>query len=94
MSKGGFDLKGWEFTEERNDTEHGKETALLGLHWNKFQDILKDNVSWTKDVDLEKITKRTMLPVTHKVFDPIGFTSPSIICLKMMLRKTQTMGIT
>ena len=28
MSKGGFDIRGWEFTEERNDTEHGKETGL------------------------------------------------------------------
>ena len=88
MSKGGFHLRGWEFTEERNDTGHGKETAVLGLHWNGFQDILKVNVSWIKDVDLEKITKRTMLSVAHKVFDPIDFTSPVIICPKMMLQKT------
>ena len=24
MSKNGFDLRGWEYTEEGNDTEHGK----------------------------------------------------------------------
>ena len=35
-----------------------------------------------------------MLSVAHKVFDPIGFTSPVIICPKMMLQKTWTMGIT
>ena len=88
MSKGGFDLRGWEFTEERNDTGHGKETVVLGLHCNIFQDILKVNVSCTKDVDLEKISKRTMLSVAHKVFDPIGLTSPVILCPKMMLQKT------
>ena len=35
-----------------------------------------------------------MLAVAHKIFDPMGFTSPVTICLKMMLQKTQTMGIT
>lgn len=94
MSKGGFDLRGWEHTEERKDTEHGKEAVVLGLHWNRFSDILKVNVSWTKDVNLEKITKRTMLSVAHKVFDPIGFTSPVMICPKMMLQKTWKIGLT
>ena len=32
MPKDGFYLRGREFTEERNDTENGKETAVLGLH--------------------------------------------------------------
>ena len=44
-SKGGFDLRGWDFTKEKNVTEYGKETAVLGLHWNRFQDILKVHVS-------------------------------------------------
>ena len=82
MSKGEFVLRGWTFTEERNETEHGKEIAVLGLHWNIFHDILKVNVSWTKNVDLQKIIKCTMLSVAHKVFDPNGFTSPVIICPK------------
>ena len=77
MSKGGFDLRGWEFTEERNDTEHSKKTAVLGLHWNRFQDILKVNISWTKEVDLEKITKRTILSVAYcissRIFAYISF---------------------
>ena len=65
MSKDVFDFRGWEFTEERNDMVHGKEIAVIQLHWNKLQDILKVNIRWTKDVDLEKITKCTMLSVAQ-----------------------------
>ena len=66
---------------------------MLGLHWTRHLDNLKVNISWTKNVDLEKITKHSILTVAHKVFDPICFTSPVNICLKMMLQKTWTRGI-
>ena len=68
FSKNEFDLRGWEYTEKRTVMAHGKKTAVFGLHWNRLLDILKVNVSWTKDRDVEKIAKCTVLAVAHKSF--------------------------
>ncbi|GBM78422.1 hypothetical protein AVEN_2950-1 [Araneus ventricosus] len=45
------------------------------------------------ELSLEKITKRIMLSEAHRVFDPIGYTVPVMLCPKLMLQKVWKMSI-
>ncbi|GBN63236.1 hypothetical protein AVEN_79663-1 [Araneus ventricosus] len=91
MLQDGFELRDWESTE--CETEHGWETPVLGMKWNRQLDSLRVNMSWMNKLSLEKITKRIMLSVAHKVFDPIGYTAPVMLCPKLMLQKAWKMSI-
>ncbi|GBO14256.1 hypothetical protein AVEN_177158-1 [Araneus ventricosus] len=77
MLQGGFELRDWESTE--CETEHGWETPVLGMKWNRQVDSLRVYMSWMNKLSLEKITKRIMLSAAHKVFDPIGYTAPVML---------------
>ena len=73
MAEGGFNLCGWENTDDHSEREN---TLVLAMLWNKCKDTLTLNPAVT-DIDLPgTITKRAILSATHKVFDPIGFTYP------------------
>ncbi|GBM21584.1 hypothetical protein AVEN_172445-1 [Araneus ventricosus] len=74
MKKCDFELRDWESSAPRD--VNSKTIDLLGLKWDKSKDILSINFKWLKEVNIEIITKRTMLSATHKVFDPFGFVSP------------------
>ncbi|GBM20228.1 hypothetical protein AVEN_216649-1 [Araneus ventricosus] len=76
MLQGGFELRDWESTGCQ--TEHGWETPVLGMKWNRQFDSLWVNMSWMNELSLEKITNRIMLSAAHKVFDPIG--NPPQLC--------------
>ncbi|GBM64743.1 hypothetical protein AVEN_231363-1 [Araneus ventricosus] len=91
MLQGGFEFRDWESTECK--TEHGWETPVLGMKWNRQLDSLRVDMSWMNKLSLEKITKRIMLSAAHKVFDPIGYTAPVMLCPKLMLQKTWKMSI-
>ena len=60
------------------------ETKLLGLKWNKSQDMLK--VSFP-EVTTEK-TKRGILRHLASIFDPLGFVSPITLLGKFVYRDT------
>ncbi|GBN99085.1 hypothetical protein AVEN_192164-1 [Araneus ventricosus] len=91
MLQRGFELRDWENT--RYKTEHGWETPVLGMKWNRQLDSLRVNMSWMNESSLEKITKRIMLSAAHKVFDPIGYTAPVMLCPKLMLQEAWKMSI-
>ncbi|XP_055944482.1 uncharacterized protein LOC129975444 [Argiope bruennichi] len=91
MAKGGFDLREWEWSGDC-ETNSKEETQVLGLIWNKKLDTLKINMKWLDDINVEKLTKRSMLSTVHKVFDPFGFTAPVMLCPKIMLQKAWKLG--
>ncbi|XP_055926996.1 uncharacterized protein LOC129958499 [Argiope bruennichi] len=91
MAKGGFDLREWEWSGVC-ETNSKEETQVLGLIWNKKLDTLKINMKWLDDINVEKVTKRSMLSTVHKVFDPFGFTAPVMLCPKIMLQKAWKLG--
>ncbi|XP_055944433.1 uncharacterized protein LOC129975391 [Argiope bruennichi] len=91
MAKGGFDLREWEWSGDC-ETNSKEETQVLGLIWNKKLDTLKINMKWLDGINVEKVTKRSMLSTVHKVFDPFGFTAPVMLCPKIMLQKAWTLG--
>ncbi|GBN16631.1 hypothetical protein AVEN_15888-1 [Araneus ventricosus] len=91
MLQGGFELRDWESTGFK--TEHGLETSVLGMKWNHQLHSLRVNMSWMNESSLEKIMKRIMLSAAYKVFVPVRFTIPVMLCAKLMLQKAWKMSI-
>ncbi|GFQ64794.1 uncharacterized protein TNCT_89691 [Trichonephila clavata] len=71
------------------------------LEVNKLDQIPKQSLIWNKDSDTLKIdseslkleepgtlTKRKILSLTSRIFDPIGFISPALIRPKLLLQET------
>jgi hypothetical protein len=74
-----FELRGWEYSDP--DVEGPADTAVLGLSWDNKEEILAVvNVSVVKD---GATTRRTILSVAQRVFNPIGFTCPVSLCTKL-----------
>lgn len=88
MMEGKFDLRGWEHTLLEDTDENVALTPVLGLNWDRKYDTLEINLAAFKDINLNVITKRTILSAAHSVFDPIGFTCPVTLCPKLLLQKT------
>ena len=90
MQKGSFELRSWEHSYCK---DLPTESTVLGLNWNKAEDTLKVNMSWLKEISMEKVTKRSILSIAHRIFDPIGYTAPVMLCPKLMLQKAWVMGV-
>lgn len=90
MMKGKFDLRGWEYSllGEERDAFHIALTPVLGLIWDRKSDHLKINFDWLQNVKTDVITKRSILSAAHRLFDPIGFSSPVQISPRLLLQKT------
>lgn len=89
MAEVNFDLRGWEFTQlGRIDTTV---TPVLGLSWCITKDTLAINGANLKeltDIRSKVVTKRLILSIAQRVFDPIGFTCPAILSPKLLLQRT------
>lgn len=91
LSTAQFDLRGWEHTSvcpklENTDTADKDNVPVLGLSWDLNKDTLSIDLREDKS-DQEILTKRKILSLTHKVFDPIGYTSPFTLLPKIMLQE-------
>ena len=84
MESASFDLRGWEFT---NDNAPKSQTAVLGICWDKEQDNLFLKVPAVDNFS-DKVTKRSILSIAHKVFDPLGFASPIVLCPRILLQES------
>jgi hypothetical protein len=60
-------------------------TSVLGMKWNKCTDQIFCVVP--KHECLEKITKRVILSLVQKIFDPMGFLSPALLPPKLMIQR-------
>ncbi|KAJ8914528.1 hypothetical protein NQ315_002801 [Exocentrus adspersus] len=86
MAEANFDLRGWEFTQP-NSPKKGDTNA-----WFVMEDTLTINGENLKqvinvDVRSKPVTKRLILSVAQRVFDPIGFTCPATLSPKLLLQK-------
>lgn len=85
MKERQFDLRGWEQTGEIAE----KPTNVLGILWNKNEDTLSINIDKLIELDREQVvTKKVLLSVAHKLFDPIGIISPVTLIPKLLLQQT------
>jgi len=59
-------------------------TKVLGYVWNKTADTLSCEVPMLEVTDA--VTKRVILSYVSKIFDPVGFTCPALLPLKLLLQ--------
>ena len=83
MAKGDFDLRGWEFTRDNSEQ---RVTNILGILWDKQNDSLLIKLPDFKEISSQKITKRSILSLSHKIFDPLGFVCPVTLTPKFIPR--------
>ncbi|GFX80726.1 DUF1758 domain-containing protein [Trichonephila clavipes] len=98
MKKGGFPIRKWASNEssvlESLPTElrsssgslHIEEVHLmeiLGIIWNSKEDTFRINISPPNEV---RPTKRQLLSTIAKIYDPLGFLSPTTIQLKILMQ--------
>ncbi|XP_046966951.1 uncharacterized protein LOC124534960 [Vanessa cardui] len=109
LMKGGFELQKWasnkefmekigkgrEEKESRLNIGEGKETEaiqkVLGLTWNSCTDEFEYSVQLPQ---LEvPVTKRRVISDISRLFDPLGWISPTIVTSKVFIRKLWMSGI-
>lgn len=87
MNKGKFDLRGWEHTAlDTCSLTNALKINVLGLMWDKQADILAISSEGLNFDENDKITKRKILSLVNKVFDPIGFITPAVLQPKLLLQ--------
>lgn len=106
MSCAGMELRKWstnceetqrtipEAIRESSQPLHlSEDTSVktLGLQWFPAADYFAFKVS--TPICEEIITKRAILSVVARLFDPLGLLSPSIIVAKIMIQQLWTLGI-
>lgn len=82
MQKASFDLRDWEFTGMNNTRDV---SSILGISWNKKGDISSLNMDFLGEV-CKPVSKRGFLATAYKIFDPIGWYSPTVLQRKLMLK--------
>lgn len=96
LSQYGFELRKWrsnqtqilDQTGQLNDQyliseDEAKKT--LGLYWQPNRDLLTYKLGEYQNLN-EKYTKRIILSIISKLFDPLGLLSPVIIIAKIMMQ--------
>ncbi|UYV73909.1 hypothetical protein LAZ67_11001400 [Cordylochernes scorpioides] len=97
MKKGGFHLRKWnsncheivshveEINEEKKiNLEKGAISKILGILWDHVQDTFRVNITLPEEV----VTKRDLLSNIARIFDPIGFLSPTTVAMANLQRQT------
>lgn len=88
MSKGNFDLRGWEYSDQKETP-----TSVLGMKRNKVEDTLGLSPSLFNPHTNSQITKRVILSEAQRVFDPIGIASPVFLKSKLLLQNLWSRNI-
>lgn len=96
MKAGGFNLRKWRTNsstlqklinqaEDNPDEVEGRPVKNLGLCWNTQEDSFwfdpEDIISYAKRLPT---TKRSVLRISTRIFDPLRFISPVTITAKML----------
>ncbi|XP_033098549.1 uncharacterized protein LOC117102405 [Anneissia japonica] len=97
LSSGGFSVKGWTSNKQVQglDIKQDKvvmidsEQRVLGMRWRPQEDIFTFDVN----INIETLTKRKILGVIARVFDPIGFITPVTISAKIKMQELWESGI-
>ncbi|XP_076299895.1 uncharacterized protein LOC143218550 [Lasioglossum baleicum] len=99
LHRGGFQLRKWATnavellenipSEERESaSDHflseDESLKVLGIVWTPSEDVFRFQVDCCLP---EKCTKRSILSIVSKIFDPLGWASPVIIGAKIMLQE-------
>ncbi|CAG7725842.1 unnamed protein product, partial [Allacma fusca] len=88
MSQGRFNLRGWVWNDPDDaKIEKNKRVSVLGLLWNVKTDVLQLDIRDFEGEEQMPVTKRQILSVAHRLFDPIGFSCPVSLYPKILLQE-------
>ncbi|GFX56630.1 integrase catalytic domain-containing protein [Trichonephila clavipes] len=86
MAKGCFNLRGWESNVPgRYISRSSGVASLLGLLWDLDKVTLKCNPNYSRKGE---ISKRNVLAIVHKIFDPLCILSPTTFLPMILLQET------
>ncbi|GFT38628.1 uncharacterized protein NPIL_43771 [Nephila pilipes] len=85
-----FDLRGWEHTSLKIGRDPSDPIPILGLLWNKDNIFCDTTVLKCSSFDL---TRRNVLSVVHKIFNPLGVLSPATLIPKLLIQKSWNLKI-
>jgi len=95
MSSGHFNLRCWKsnYAEVINEEtiDISEPVQVLGMIWDPTNDTLRVNTEHVRQ-DIEHLTKRELLSIAQKIFDPIGLSAPFTLTAKIMLQETWVLG--
>uniref|UniRef100_A0ABD2X9A7 Integrase catalytic domain-containing protein n=1 Tax=Trichogramma kaykai TaxID=54128 RepID=A0ABD2X9A7_9HYME len=83
MKKAGFKLRDWEFSDQ---TYPHSSSSVLGISWHKNDDQLSLNINFDAEAG-KLLSKREILAITHKIFDPLGWIAPTLLIPKLILKE-------
>lgn len=96
LDSGGFPLRKWASNShellaqvpvqyrEVDSVDIFKSIKTLGIHWSPLSDIFSFKINQQSS---STVTKRYILSESSKLFDPLGWLSPTIILAKILLQK-------
>ncbi|GFQ97571.1 integrase catalytic domain-containing protein [Trichonephila clavata] len=86
MSKARFELRGWVSSTEQQNQEKTK-CSVLGLLWEPNTDLLTCDLRNISTELNDTCSKRRLLSILQKIFDPIGFTAAVTLIPKLLMQK-------
>ena len=91
MQEGGFNLYKWHSNvKEAEEADNKPSVKILGIGWNKQEDILTIDAKLSHN---ETLTKRKILAAINAVFDPLQWTAPFMITAKLIFSEICASGI-
>ncbi|KAG5884868.1 hypothetical protein JTB14_028689 [Gonioctena quinquepunctata] len=87
MSSGNFNLRDWVSNIDNGFVEKN-EISVLGMLWNKRDDIVSCDLGAFSKLQNIPETRRGLLSVAQWIFDPIGFTCTFTLIPKILLQDT------
>ncbi|XP_048478552.1 uncharacterized protein LOC125488881 [Plutella xylostella] len=93
MSEGKFELRGWITAPVKcAGTDEQTTVSILGVMWDTRTDELYCNMNMMEECK-SKLTRRVLLSIVHRIFDPIGILSPTTVVPKLLLQRTWELKI-
>src|SRR5699024_6640387 len=92
MNRGCFNLRGWEHNALNSQIDR-PDVPVLGLIWNLKKDTLSCNLGKFSQQPPSVWTKRIVLSVAQRVYDPIGMLSSVTLVPKLLLRRLWSLKI-
>ncbi|GFV40736.1 integrase catalytic domain-containing protein [Trichonephila clavipes] len=91
LALGKFDLRGWRHSDiesnfdfqDNQQKSDPEEKIVLRLMWNVKEDTF--SISYRETESKEEVTKRRILSLAHRYFEPIGFTCPITLITELLI---------
>ncbi|GFW75330.1 uncharacterized protein TNCV_4189841 [Trichonephila clavipes] len=93
LALGKFDLHGWRHSDiesnfdfrDNQQKSDPEEILVLRLIWNVKEDTF--SISYRETESKEEVTKRRILSLAYRYFDPIGFTCPITLITELLIEE-------